>query len=516
MSKSNASWIKNTSIVTGASIVEYAFGLIAGILVARSLGPSEFGLYSYTLWLVAFFSGIALGPFTNALLKYLPEARFSKSTLDEFDIAKLFWRLQSWLMLASASLMACFAYLAPELSTTGSSTSILVISILSLFFRSRFRLIVATAQGLERFDIEAISLILSAVVNLAVILIVFALKLSLIEFLYAYLLTGLVQWICASILIRQRLPVRNIPSRSKIDYRYFRPFLVSTTIVTLISILGNRTLEFLLLKYFSTTVEIGYFSVAVTFFGATAQLMTTGIGATLTPAFARKVAQFGDAGAGAVFNDYLHLFFIFGLAAAGVGALAIPSLVTLMYGAAYAPAETGLFIAQLLCAVFIFNLPFSSYMLSSKYAGDRVKVSVLNIIVNTVLALYLIPKFGSVGAIASFSLTFLFGAIASAAYVKHRLQFTLFQPASIRIAFVFLMTFLACYYLRAISTSNFLILLSSLLFALSYFYFLLRSKVFKQAEIAGFLDFSRRLAFLPPTLRDWFSRILLSQVRYLE
>jgi O-antigen/teichoic acid export membrane protein len=43
MSKSNASWIKNTSIVTGASIVEYAFGLIAGILVARSLGPSEFG-----------------------------------------------------------------------------------------------------------------------------------------------------------------------------------------------------------------------------------------------------------------------------------------------------------------------------------------------------------------------------------------------------------------------------------------------------------------------------------------
>ena len=291
---------------------------------------------------------------------------------------------------------------------------------------------------------------------------------------------------------------------------------MSTTIVTLISILGNRTLEFLLLKYFSTTIEIGYFSVAVTFFGATVQLMTTGIGATLTPAFARKVAQFGDAGAGAVFNDYLHLFFIFGLAAAGVGALAIPSLVTLMYGAAYAPAETGLFIAQLLSAVFIFNLPFSSYMLSSKYAGDRVKVSVLNIIVNTILALLLIPKFGSIGAIASFSLTFVFGAVVSAAYVKHRLQFTLFQPASIRIMLVFLMTFLACYYSRAISTSKFFIILSSLLFALSYFYLLLLSRVFKQVEIAGFLDFFCRLAFLPPALRDSFSRILLSQVRYLD
>jgi O-antigen/teichoic acid export membrane protein len=516
MMKSKAIWIKNTSIVTGASIVEYALGLISGVLVARSLGPSEFGLYSYTIWLVAFFSGLALGPFTNALLKYLPEASFSEAKFNVTDIARYFWRLQFWLMLASASMMACFAYLVPELSTTGHNETIFAISIISLLFRSRFRLLVATAQGLERFDVEAISLVVSAVVNLAAIIIVFALKLSLVNFFYVYLFTGFLQWIIATFLIKRWIPDRNRDSQRQIDFRDFRSFLVSTSIVTVISIIGNRTLEFFLLKNFSTTVEIGYFSVAVTFFGATVQLMTTGIGATLTPAFARKVAQFGDAGAGAVFNDYLHLFLIFGLAAAGVGALAIPSLVTLMYGADYAPAEKGLFIAQLLSAVFIFNLPFSSYMLSSKYAVDRVKVSILNIIVNTILALYLIPRFGSTGAVASFSLTFIVGAIASAAYVRHRLEFTLFKPASFRIGLAFLVTFLSFYYLRELFPSKLFIIVSSLLFLISYLYILLRSRVFKRFEIVGFLAFFQRLSFLSQKFRDSISLLLLSQARCLD
>jgi O-antigen/teichoic acid export membrane protein len=263
-------------------------------------------------------------------------------------------------------------------------------------------------------------------------------------------------------------------------------------------------------------MDIGYFAVAVTFFGATVQLMTTGIGATLTPAFSRKVAEFGDAGAGAVFANYLHLFFIFGLAAAGGGALAVPSLVTLLYGEAYAPAETGLFIAQMLSAVFIFNLPFSSYMLSSKYASDRVKVSAFNLLVNTILAIVLIPKFGSVGAVISFSLTFIFGAAVSAVYVKRRLSFTVIQPTSIRIALVFLSTFIACYCLREIYPSKILTILTSPLFLFSYFYLLLRSKVFKREEVDGFLGTFNRIKFLPSKFRDLVSRLLLSTVKYQD
>jgi O-antigen/teichoic acid export membrane protein len=516
MTNSNASWLKNTSLVTGASIIEYAFGLISGILVARSLGPSDFGIYSYVLWLVAFFSGLALGPFTNALLKYLPEARFSKTETSVVDITRLFWRLQSWLLLATACLMLSFAYFAPQLSTIGDSASIAGISVISLFFRSRFRLLVATAHGLERFDVEAISLVLSAVANLIVVFGVFALKLSLNEFLYAYLFTGVLQWVCATLLINKRLPYDDRDMRERVDLRPLRPFLVSTSIVCIISILSNRTLEFFLLKRFSTTMDIGYFAVAVTFFGATVQLMTTGIGATLTPAFSRKVAEFGDAGAGAVFADYLHLFFIFGLAAAGGGALAVPSLVTLLYGEAYAPAETGLFIAQMLSAVFIFNLPFSSYMLSSKYASDRVKVSAFNLLVNTILAIVLIPKFGSVGAVLSFSLTFIFGATVSAVYVKRRLSFTVIQPTSIRIALVFLSTFIACYCLREIHPSKILTILTSPLFLFSYFYLLLRSKVFKREEVDGFLGTFNRIKFLPSKFRDLVSRLLLSTVKYQD
>jgi O-antigen/teichoic acid export membrane protein len=40
-----------TLIATGGNLAEYAVGLLVSIVIARTLGPADFGVFSYAVWL---------------------------------------------------------------------------------------------------------------------------------------------------------------------------------------------------------------------------------------------------------------------------------------------------------------------------------------------------------------------------------------------------------------------------------------------------------------------------------
>jgi hypothetical protein len=43
--------LKAAFLVTGSTYASYAFGLITSALIARGLGPDDFGSYAYVIWL---------------------------------------------------------------------------------------------------------------------------------------------------------------------------------------------------------------------------------------------------------------------------------------------------------------------------------------------------------------------------------------------------------------------------------------------------------------------------------
>ena len=55
--------LRSVLMVTGSTYVTYIFGLVTSTLIARSLGPADFGRYSYLVWL----SGVLIMLSTNGL-----------------------------------------------------------------------------------------------------------------------------------------------------------------------------------------------------------------------------------------------------------------------------------------------------------------------------------------------------------------------------------------------------------------------------------------------------------------
>src|SRR5690606_31590858 len=47
---SGAAAIRAAAMIMGSTYVTYAVGLLVSIIVARSLGPEDFGRYSYVVW----------------------------------------------------------------------------------------------------------------------------------------------------------------------------------------------------------------------------------------------------------------------------------------------------------------------------------------------------------------------------------------------------------------------------------------------------------------------------------
>ena len=43
--------LRSIGIVTVSTYIEYALGLLMSVWIARSLGPSDFGRYAFTVWL---------------------------------------------------------------------------------------------------------------------------------------------------------------------------------------------------------------------------------------------------------------------------------------------------------------------------------------------------------------------------------------------------------------------------------------------------------------------------------
>ena len=49
--KEKIALLRNVALVAMASYVESAVGLLAGVLIARTLGPTDYGHYAFGIWL---------------------------------------------------------------------------------------------------------------------------------------------------------------------------------------------------------------------------------------------------------------------------------------------------------------------------------------------------------------------------------------------------------------------------------------------------------------------------------
>jgi len=77
---SRSETLRNTLFSSVGVYTEYLLGMLVSILIARHLGPADFGIYSLVVWLVACGVTLTNAGTTTTTIKFVAELRGSQRT----------------------------------------------------------------------------------------------------------------------------------------------------------------------------------------------------------------------------------------------------------------------------------------------------------------------------------------------------------------------------------------------------------------------------------------------------
>jgi O-antigen/teichoic acid export membrane protein len=377
---SNTAWLLCEQLLRGV------VGVVIGIYVTRSLGPTAFGAYSYVIALVAIFTTSGRLGLDNLAVREL--VRYPEKT--SFILGTAFWLMLGAGAAFYAMLILTFSF---SQSSDGYSTFVAIAGLMLLF--QPFIVIDSYFQSIVRVRAVAVCRI-SALVSsnaakfwcaykhspLVIFFVIATFEQAVLAFAYCYV--GRVN----------KVP-RFITSFSFERAR----FLLSESwplMITALAVVLYMKMDQMIIKQILGEREVGVYSAAVRIYElwiAMPYLLTV----SLMPAIVRAKSADSDL----YRNRLIYLFrFVFWGSAAVVGAVCIFArpIIEISYGASFSGAATVL-------AVVMWTAVWSAMgSVSARYfviEGMQRKVAVRTVIaaaINLVLNLALIPRIGILGA----------------------------------------------------------------------------------------------------------------------
>lgn len=198
--------------------------------------------------------------------------------------------------------------------------------------------------------------------------------------------------------LKYRFPIRQF------DMASMRLYLSSSLIIWMISLCVQtyNNLDVVILGIFRDAAEVGYFSVARRFAGAISALMVFLANAVLphmASTFHAETARFHSAT-----RAFLRL-------SAGITVFALipllflsKPLITMTVGPQYIPARLPFDILVAALALVLFNMPFSTGLIATGHERDVLKQAAACALCSIVSNFILVPRYGMIGAAASFFL----------------------------------------------------------------------------------------------------------------
>lgn len=393
--------IKAAAVMALSTYVTVALGLVVSALLARQLGPTEYGRYAYVLWMVG-----VLVSFGNHGIP-ITASRFISETLGagrKSDAASIYGWLQraQWVSLAVVSVL--FFLLFPFFKPVGweDETQLFFAITLCCFLpKSVYQFHTSAAKGHWQFWVEAWGNMITSVIYTMGVLVLTWTHASLHSNLYWFaavsLFHVLVVWMLrrkAEIIIQHdALPAEvRTPLRSS---------MLWTSMQVLISTLGGRTVDIYLLSRLIGTAEVAYYTLASNLARGGIELLSSSLSTLLMPTMARARGQGGFEQVKPILADANRYFLFMGLSLAGIGVMWARPAVVLIYGHRYEELVPVLQWMVLLSSLALLDNPVSSLLLIIDNQRIRTVRAVAVMVVSAVSSLALIPQFGLMGAVAA-------------------------------------------------------------------------------------------------------------------
>lgn len=402
------SLLRNVALVAMASYVESAVGLLAGVLIARTLGPADYGHYAFGIWLCGALIMAGNNALPTSSIKFIAEARGTGNDGLAAALVRRFLQLQLVSAGVVLGLFAAAMFVWPVADWREQLPLMVLIAVIAVWSRAGFWMRGAISKGHELFVPENAALAVTALLNLVFVAALAWKGASVAQFFALYAVLGVISNLIVRFLLR-RYEVRADPGLIPDDVaRRLRRHLVLTGIMMLLVVATNRAVEMTLLKIYATSESVGFFAIAAALTKGAVEILAGGMAAVLLPAMSRRFGAGGAGSLGTMLAESTRMYWFVGLAIAGLGVTVSEGLVHLLYGQRYEGAIPALMCHLVVAGFVVVNGAAAAVLTASDRQLDRIRVVLCALCINLVFGFILIPRFGLAGAIASYAITQVF------------------------------------------------------------------------------------------------------------
>ncbi|MDP4299906.1 lipopolysaccharide biosynthesis protein [Leptothrix discophora] len=398
-----AAALRAALMVTGSTYIAYAAGLVASLLVARALGPADYGRYAYLVWLGGLVVMFMNNGLTTTSIRYVSETLGRNDPAGVDSLHRWFW-IRQWIsiVVVAAALALALPLLHPA-GWEGRLSTVWMIVACASVPKAWYLFGISMAKGHGRFGIEAKTMSVLSLVNAACVVALMLVDASLETYLALFVLSSVVHPLLLSRMAqRVRSPVAPAPLDPALAARVNNHYLW-TALLTLMAVLYGPSMMVPFLNEHVGADAVGYFSVAMSLTRGGIELLSSGLNSVLMPLMSHGFGSGGQERTQRISANAVRVFHAFGLLLAGVGVFWAAPLVLTLYGARYAEAVLSF---QVLVVLGGLTLPAGVLAtLLSTTDRQRVRTAVTggSVLLFGAAAWWLIPVHGLNGALMAYA-----------------------------------------------------------------------------------------------------------------
>lgn len=405
--------LRNTMFSSIGLYTEFVLGMLTSIAIARHLGPHNFGAYSGVIWLMAMGMAISNAGTASAAIKFIAELRGAGNDAQVAPLLAYLRRAQAkftMVVLAVCVLLMVFAghEVAPSLDTW----LVLAFLLATIPLRAGYMFNVGTAKGFQNFRANAIVALVAAPTNLALVLLVSWLDLSVYWQFAVFFASSILFYTMSRRQLAPLLPatVAGVDMGPELVRRVRHHMLYSALTVAVGFIVGSEA-EVMFLNLYNDEHGAGQFKVAYQLATGAAALVPGVFGALLLPMMASALSQ-GRLATQRRFIASTNYLALLAAPLVAFGAVFSGTLVGVLYGREYLEAGPALALCLVGTALTALTQGGSSLLISADRQRSVLMVVVGCGLLKVGLDWTLIHHAGLHGAVAAFVLVCAAQAVA--------------------------------------------------------------------------------------------------------
>ncbi|RZI86268.1 MAG: hypothetical protein EOP38_01780 [Rubrivivax sp.] len=416
--------VKAAAIMTLSTYVTIALGLVVSAVIARSLGPHDYGRYAYLLWITGLLISFGNHGVPVTATRFISELLGRQELPTAQSLHQWLLKVQWGSVLLVGALFGGSLFFSQPIGWEGQVLFFAGICLICFIPKSVYQLGTSVAKGYGAFWIEAWGNMIVSVIYTLGVVVLGVMKASLMANIWWFAGVCLMHLVIILPLLKKaQIKTSSAPLPTEWLVK-IRGHLGWTSFQVFVASMSNRTFEIYLLSHLIGPAEVGYFSIAVALTRGGVELLSSSLATLLMPALAHAKGSGGLERVRRVVGDATRYFLFLGIFLAGVGVMWSAPGIQAMYGTQYQSVARVLQLMVLVSGLLLIDNPFSTLLLIIDDQRIRTGVSISFFALSALTAFALVPSFGMVGAVAANAIarSIMFGV--TMAWVSRKVGFT--------------------------------------------------------------------------------------------